>query len=759
MGGLLDFLDTPLVAAASAALVIVAFAGVFISFMRSGRARNARDEALRNERATRKQFEAILSSTRDGVVITSRTGDIVVLTASAAHMMGVDKSGALGMPLSMLPFKAVDEHGAPVLIHEIFAPSRDDNAARVIGVQGRRGTEDVRWLHVTSRVVPGGFDGDSAVVTTLMDTTGLQEAAEELSRSDSLFRRAVENAPIGMALVDLEWRLMAVNRAFATMMGSTVTALSRTPFNALSHPHDIHIEREELQRLYDGVQSHFSLEKRYVRADGNVVWAVLDVGIVRHAGGAPDHFVVHVRDSTDDRLRSELMTHRAMHDPLTGLANRILMHEVLQRALETPDATTRVGVMAIDLDGFKGLNDRYGHAAGDSALAHVAGVLRAAAQGRGTVARVGGDEFVIVVQAPDCSKALYEISAAIHEGLKPPLQLKRHQLILQCSVGVAMADNDTISGGAPSLLSAADSAMYRAKALGKSRTEVYDPSMQATTEHGSILSGELAVAIERGDLVLHYQPIVELRSRCVVGYEALVRWQHPTRGLLLPAAFIDLLDDSKLATSLGITLVDQVAAFLAHTADPAVWVSLNVSADQLGDGEFVASLLGTIARHRVSAQRFVVEVTEASLVTPKTRIRHELTELRDAGVPVLLDDFGTGASPLSYLRDLPVSGVKLDMSFVAGIPEDPAGARVSRALGALARELGLATMAEGIETEAQADFLARCGWTFGQGWLFGVAQPAAAVVSLGLPVKASLIEPRPQEFDNPFDLPPLRDVS
>jgi diguanylate cyclase (GGDEF)-like protein/PAS domain S-box-containing protein len=756
MGGFLELLQKPNVAAGAAVLVLLAFAGVFASFIRSGRVRRSRDAALRKEQSMRKQFEAILSSARDGVLITSRTSEIVVLTDMAAHMMGVDKSAVLGTPLGMLPFKAVDEHGRPLLVHEIFTPGRDDDRPRVIGVPGRRGNEDVRWLQVKSRTVPDAVDGDSATVTTLMDTTGLQEAAEALNRSDAQFRRAMENAPVGMALVDLEWRLMAVNRAFATMMGATVAALRGTPFSALSHPHDVQAEREQLQRLYDGLQNHFSLEKRYVRADGNVVWAVLDVALVRYAGGAPDHYVVQVRDSTDDRLHSELMAHRAMHDPLTGLANRTLMQEVLQKVLDQPDATTRVGVIAADLDGFKGLNDRFGHAAGDSALVHVAGVLRSATAGRGTVARIGGDEFVIVVQDPDCSKALYEIAGAIHAGLKRPLQVKRHQLNLHCSLGIAMADVDTVAGGAPSLLSAADSAMYRAKALGKSRTEVYDPSMQSTNEHQSALSGELAQAIERGDLVLHYQPVMDLASRSVVGYEALVRWQHPTRGLLLPGAFLGLLDDRKLATELGTALVEQAAAFLAQFPSPNVWVSLNVSADQLGDSEFANSVLSAIARYRLSPQRLVVELTEASLVAPNTRIRHELTELRNAGVPILLDDFGTGVSPLSYLRDLPVSGVKLDMSFVAGIPEDPSGARVSRALGALARELGLATIAEGIETESQADFLSRCGWKYGQGWLFGVAQPAAAVAAMGLPFMEGLIEARPQEFDNPFDLPSAR---
>ncbi len=755
MGGLVEFLQQPNVAAGAAGLVLVGFAIAFFSFVRSGRARRGRDAALRRERSLRKQFDAILSSARDGVIIVSHSGEIAVMTEAAAKMIGVDRAAVAGKPLARLPFRGVDEHTRAVTPQEAFAVGGDDLRPRVIGFPGRRGQDDLRWVQVTSRIVPDAVDGEPATISTIMDTTGLEEATEALNRSDTQFRRAMENAPVGMALVDLEWRLTEVNRAFAELMGSTVAALRGTPFSALSHPHDLQAERDQLQRLYDGLQNRFSLEKRYVRSDGNVVWAVVDVALVRYAGGAPDHYVVQVRDSTDDRLTSELMAHRALHDPLTGLANRTLMHEVLERVLQHPDPTHRVGLVAVDLDGFKGLNDRFGHATGDNALVHVAGVLRSATAGRGTVARIGGDEFVIVVQDPDASRALYEIASAIHVGLKRPLQVKRHQINLHASVGIVIADDDTVAGGASSLLSAADAAMYRAKALGKSRTEVYEPSMRATGENHGALAGELAQAIERGDLVLHYQPVLELATRTVVGYEALVRWQHPTRGLLLPGAFLGLLEDRKLAAQLGTNLVKQAAVFLTECPSPSAWVSLNVSADQLGDSEFANSVLGAIAHHHLSPQRMVVELTEASLVAPNTRIRHELTELRNSGVPILLDDFGTGVSPLSYLRDLPVSGVKLDMSFVAGIPEDPAGARVSRALGALARELGLATIAEGIETESQAEFLSRCGWRYGQGWLFGVAQPAAAVLGLGSEFSASLIDPRPQEHDNPFDLPPL----
>lgn len=747
MGGVVGLFNDPVVAwTATIAVLLLACLALFF-FARSRRARIARDQVLARERRLRRQFEAVMSSTRDGVLIVTRTDEIALLSDVAASVLGVSRDDAVGRPLARLGLRVVDDRMRPLLLREAFGVDTNDVKPRIIGVPGRRGPEDVRWVQVRARVVPDGLDEGPVTIVTIMDTSGLREAAEAISRSDAQFRKAMENAPIGMALVDLEWRLMEVNRAFAEMMGSTVAALRGVPFSSLSHPQDLHAERDQLGRLYEGHSSRFNIEKRYVRTDGNVVWAVLDVGLVRHAGGAPDHYVVQVRDSTDDRMHSEIMAHRAMHDPLTGLANRTLMQEVLQELLDQPDPEFRVGVLAIDLDGFKGLNDRFGHATGDNALVHVAGILRAATGGRGTVSRIGGDEFVIVVQDPDCSKAMYDIAGAIHDGLRRPIQVKRHQITLHASVGIAMADAETIHGGAPALLSAADAAMYRAKSLGKSRTEVFDTSMQHTSDRHSALAAELAQAIERGELVLHFQPILELRTRTVVGYEALVRWQHPTRGLLLPASFLPLIDDRNLSVALGLSLVDQAAHFLANGPSQSTWVSLNVSADQLGDSEFADRVLSAIGRYHLSPQRLVVELTEVSLVAPNTRIRHELTELRNAGVPILLDDFGTGVSPLSYLRDLPVSGVKLDMSFVAGIPEDPAGARVSRALGALARELGLATIAEGIETEDQAQFLAECGWRYGQGWLFGVAQPAAAVRETTPEYAASLIDPRPTDGD------------
>ena len=231
-----------------------------------------------------------------------------------------------------------------------------------------------------------------------------------------------------------------------------------------------------------------------------------------------------------------MLTHRAMHDPLTGLANRTLLQEVLQSVLEQPDVVDRVAVLACDLDGFKEINDRYGHAAGDEVLVHVAGVLRAATARRGTVARLGGDEFVVVVQDLDGPRAVFDVAQAIHAGLRETVRVGRRRLNVAASIGIALADPETAAGERPALLAAADAALYRAKASGRSRTEVFEPSM--TVGSASDLQRELAVALAEDQLVVHYQPIVDLADARVVGYEALVRWEHPYRGLLLPGSFL-----------------------------------------------------------------------------------------------------------------------------------------------------------------------------------------------------------------------------
>ncbi|AEE45692.1 putative bifunctional diguanylate cyclase/phosphodiesterase [Cellulomonas fimi] len=715
------------VTAVIAVVAIAALVAVLVLLARQRAQVRTANGLLELSRQLRQRYDALQSVTKEGVLVQSLSGRVLDMSERAAAILGVDAESATGRPVTDLPLVLVNEQGlsmnpAAVLGHRGPVRPSGPGEPELVGVafadpEGMH----VRMVQVASQLVPAGDGENPAVLTTLVDVTGRREVEAALSRSETQFRVAMENAPIGMALVDLDWRIVEANAAFAELLGTRVDALRGYPMADLAEPEGRAAERVEVDRLLEGGLPRFSLEQQYVRADGLTVWVVLDAALVRSASGSPDHFVVQVRDSTESRLQAEMLTHRAMHDPLTGLANRTLMQEVLQSVLEQPGVVDRVAVIACDLDGFKQVNDRYGHAAGDELLVHVAAVLRAATARRGTVARLGGDEFVVVVQDADGPRAVFEIAAAIHAGLVEPARIARRRVQVAASIGIALADPETVEGGAPALLAAADAALYRAKGAGRGRTEVYDSSMGVATT--SSLHRELTDAIATRQLVVHYQPIVDLADMRVVGYEALVRWQHPHRGLLLPGAFLPLVQEAGMSVPLAQFVATEVVEFVSQTTDRTRWVSINVSADQLGDGEFATTLLGEISRRRVAAGRIVVELTESSLVASGTRIRHELTQLSAAGVPILLDDFGTGVSPLSYLRDLPVAGVKLDMSFTSGIPDDPTAGKVARALGALARELAMVTIAEGIEHDEQARYLHRNGWRYGQGWLFGGAQP------------------------------------
>jgi len=726
----------------------VAAVGLAVLLVRS-KAANRQAAATRAAAvaAMERHLAAVLAAGRDGIVLHSTAGEVLLVNEAAARVFDAPAAALVGRSIHQLPVRWVTEHGQDASGGAVFTrsptprlevphadPAQPDGPGFLVGALPHTGAP-VRWVQVSTRQVAAP-DGGMEMLTLLADVTGPREMRAALARSEAQFRLAMENAPIGMALADPAWRLQEVNAAMARLFAAEPAALVGRDLSALSHPDDRATERAKVQQLLAGQGDRFSVEKRYVRPDGQTVWAVLDVVLVRQPDGQPDHFVVQLRDVTDQRMQSEMMTHRAMHDPLTGLANRSLMQEVLQRAVEPPDAPGRVAVLGIDLDEFKQINDRYGHAAGDDVLVHVAGVLRASTAGRGTVARTGGDEFVIVIEDNDAARVAFEVAAGIHKGLVNPVRTHRRQLPIRASVGIAVAEPMVLQGGAMGILAAADAALYRAKAGGRSRTEVYDRSMTVTPGSKQGAVAELMQAIEHGEMVLHYQPTVDLATGQVVGHEALVRWQHPERGLLLPGAFLPTAGEAGLAVLLGTNVVHQAAAFLGRTAASGQWVSVNVSPEQLGDGEFVAQAMMAVSRNRVAAGRLVVELTESGLVDSGGRISHELAQLRAAGIPVLLDDFGTGIAPLSYLRDLPVDGVKLDMSFTAGIPEDPAAARVSRALGALAREMEMITIAEGVETAEQATYLHRCGWRFGQGWLFGAGEServSARAVQAGVP--------------------------
>lgn len=708
-------------ALAAAAAVLAAVAAWLWFTLR--RTRSETGTRVHDAAVAARRTAGILAVSRDGMLVHAPDGRVLELNEAAAQVLDRPASQLLGAHVHELPVTWITEENLAVAPASVFAPRGPglpgDPAPFVVGAVPSTGAA-VRWVQTTTRAVPGA-DGAHELVTTLADVTGPRQIRAALARSETQFRLAMENAPIGMVLTDRQWRLVEVNAAFAQMLGVAPESLLGRDLSTLSHPGDRAAERAHVQQVLAGVGSRFTLEKRYLRADGQTIWAVLDAVLVRSPSGEPDQFVAQVRDATEARLQSEMLAHRALHDPLTGLGNRAAMQEELTEALSVPDAADRVAVIVVDLDEFKEINDRYGHAAGDDVLVHVGGVLRAACGGRGTAFRLGGDEFVVVVRDHQAGPAAFEIATSVHRGLANPVRTQQRRFPVRASLGVAVVDDALLASGMTGVLAAGDAALYVAKGAGRSRTEVYTPDMDVPelSRHG--MQHDLARALEQHELVLHFQPVVDLATRAVVGHEALVRWEHPERGLLLPGSFLEVASEAGLAVPLGLEVVRLAVAHLVRTAPSGRWVSINVAADQLGDGELVAAIRAAGEHHGLAPGRIMVEMTETSL-DPSPRVRQDLVDLHAAGVPVLIDAFGTGVPPLPYLRDLPLAGIKLDMSFTAGIPEDPAASRVSRGLGAMTREMGLMSVAEGVETSEQATFLRDGGWQFGQGWLFGVAR-------------------------------------
>ncbi|MFT3694099.1 MAG: EAL domain-containing protein [Kofleriaceae bacterium] len=400
---------------------------------------------------------------------------------------------------------------------------------------------------------------------------------------------------------------------------------------------------------------------------------------------------------------------QAHHDALTGLANRKLLLEHMKHAVarwgRRPQA---FAVMMIDLDRFKIINDSLGHLAGDQLLVEVAARLQRCLRSVDTAARLGGDEFAILVDGIDELRDATRTAERIHRALAEPFDLGGREVFVSGSLGIAMMDERYTSG--EELLRDADTALYRAKESGRARSQVFDQEMHETVIAQLRSEGELAQAIERDQLRMHYQPIIELATERVVGYEALIRWQHPERGLVGPSRFIPLAEDTGLIRPIGRWVIDRACEQLART--DGVVIGVNVSASQLAEPGFAAYVAHALHTHKLDPRRLELELTETTMLAT----RNELPELRNLGLSISLDDFGTGYSCLARLQELAVTTLKIDQSFIHGIAESP---EIVNAIVVLAHSLGLGVVAEGIETPEQLETVRRLECEYAQGYLLG----------------------------------------
>ncbi len=582
----------------------------------------------------------------------------------------------------------------------------------------------VVWVREEAVLVTDDEGGPLYWQGVIFDVTEHEEAAQRLREAEERYRALVENVPAVTYTQKVGERLTALylSPRMRDLTGHDPGDFEADPdlWYTVVHPDDRQrVEAED--RRTEETGEPFSMEYRMIHRDGRVLWVRDESVLVRDGKGTPLYWQGVMSDTTERKALEEQLEYRALHDPLTGLPNRVLLEDRLRVSLKrTKRSGGQAAVLFVDLDNFKVVNDSLGHQAGDRLLVAVTKRLRGVVRPEDTVARLGGDEFIFLLEEVGAEEAR-GTAERILATLRSPIALKGRKVYVTASIGVALGGNNTRR--ADDLLRDADLAMYRAKRSGKARYAVFEEGMNAQALERLDLEHGLRRALERAELEAYYQPKVSLASGRVVGLEALLRWHHPERGLLTPEAFIPLAEETGLIVPIGERVLweacRQAREWQAlYPSEPPPSMCVNLTARQFREPGLPQIIARVLEETGLEPSRLFLEVTESTAMEDAPTTVATFEGLRDLGVRAIIDDFGTGYSSLSYLGRFPVDYVKIDRSFVGGLEED-AGAKalVSGMIG-LAHALGIEVIAEGVERSGQLERLEAMGCDLAQGYHF-----------------------------------------
>lgn len=671
-------------------------------------------------------WERLLNVLPDGVAFVDETGVIRHANAVFTTLTGYDLPDLVGRSIEdIVPPSArsrhVDQRRRFIEGGRVRTMGRHLNLALL----RRDGSE----LAVDIALAPIVLGGRPWTITLVRDDSAERTASRARDEIEQRFRLAFEENMAPMAFTDLDDRCIAVNDAFCAMVGRNREQLLAGDSSVFTHPEDLGITESVQQRLLAGDVERVRYIKRYVKPDGRVIVVEISKSTARDEHGGILYFVNSERDITDELELADQLAHQALHDPLTGLANRALFDDRLTQAFERVDRYGGFGaVLLIDLDDFKGINDTRGHVTGDELLSAVAGRMQAVTRSSDTLCRFGGDEFLYLAEGLSSEEEAQQVAARLLGVFNEAFAMSGTVVEQRASIGVVTFD--ARRDDRETLVRDADVALYEAKREGKNRYVLFTPTMRHRAASHFELARELRHALAADELTMHYQPIVELSNMSVVGFEALMRWRHPDRGLVSPSVFIPLAEESGFIIELGAFALREAIATAASWASERPYLTVNLSARQFHDPDLVATIERELKSSGFAPDRLVIEVTESATLSDVAETLGVIERLTHLGIGIALDDFGTGYSSLHYLTLVHPRIIKIDQSFVSPTHDDPRTRTLLETIVTLGQKLDVEVIAEGIETDDQLDHLRRIGCDLGQGFLFSPAVSAAEVSAM-----------------------------
>jgi diguanylate cyclase (GGDEF)-like protein/PAS domain S-box-containing protein len=647
----------------------------------------------------------ILDLTHDGYLLLDREHHIQDANGKACGLLGQSREALVKRSI----FAFIDRNSLPGLLDGTGAAGEWDQEFNLALPGGP--TFPCRARYTTLTGEQGRPDG---AILLLRDLTGKEQHEAYLRRIAAVFEHTAE----GVMILDTDGRISLLNPAFTTITGFRAEEVQGKT------PQFLRYGQIWAEVLATG---HWQGEIVNHRKNGESYPEWLTISAVHAPDGMVQNYIGLFSDVTHMKKSELELKHMAHYDALTDLPNRTLFSIQLNMALErAARRDNKLAVFGLDLDGFKTVNDSLGHPAGDLLLQKIASRLRLTLRGEDVVARMGGDEFAMIIENPPSAIHIGHLAEKIIAAVSKPLELFGSSATVSASIGIAIFPQD--GEDATTLLKAADTAMYASKQAGKCTYRYHDDEMARAANQRLVIEQGLRVALERNELALIYQPQVDIRTGEVLGVEALLRWQHPERGTLAPAEFIPVAEETGLMPPLGEWVLREACRQAQAWVKEQTFLgtlSVNVASQQIERGSIFATVKRVLDETGFNPKRLTLEITETVLLRNTKQAMAELGQLRTLGVSIVIDDFGIGYSSLAYLKYLSAQGIKIDQRFVLGLPADKNDAAITRAIIAMAHSLGFDLIAEGVETEAQQSFLAAEGCQRVQGTLYSGPIPGA----------------------------------